>query len=239
VPTERRQSAETRPSNFRTARPDVNAVRTSARQRSPVGISPSRASSSLKDAHPRWRDARAGPREATASREDARARHCRVLARLKDEPGHDNHDRARSEDVRASQEDASLCDGRVPLCLEDVRASQEDASLCDGRVPLCLEDAPPNHRGVRLGDRDASLRPIGPLLSFRSASFAPRPATLRVREPPEERFRQALLEAVARVHWRDVSSKLERWALSRRASSSSARDPVHTTVRPLLEDRTT
>jgi hypothetical protein len=218
VPTERRQSAETRPSNFRTARPDVNAVRTSAKQRSPVRISPSRASSSLKDAHPRWRDARAGPREATASREDARARHCRVLARLKDEPGHDNHDRARSEDVRASQ---------------------EDASLCDGRVPLCLEDAPPNHRGVRLGDRDASLRPIGPLLSFRSASFAPRPATLRVREPPEERFRQALLEAVARVHWRDVSPKLERWALSRRASSSSARDPVHTTVRPLLEDRTT
>jgi hypothetical protein len=114
---------------------------------------------------------------------------------------------------------------RAPLCLEDARPSQEDARLA--------------RTGGRVGQRDASLRPVGAPLSFRGALFAPRLATVRVGEPPDERLRQAQREAVARVNWTVLLPKLEKCALSHGASPSEVKDPVHTAVGQLLEGRTT
>jgi hypothetical protein len=74
---------------------------------------------------------------------------------------------------------------------------------------------------------------------FRGALFAPRLATVRVREPPDERLRQAQREAVARVSWRVLLPTLEKCALSHGISPSEVKDPVHTAVSHLLEGRTT
>jgi len=50
-----------------------------------------------------------------------------------------------------------------------------------------------------LCERDRSLLHCGAALAFKAVSFAPILPTLRVREPPDERLRQAQREAGARV----------------------------------------
>jgi hypothetical protein len=93
--------------------------------------------------------------------------------------------------------------------------------------------------GERLGQRGASLRPGAPSLPFRVAFFAPRIATVCVREPPDPFLRQPLLETVARVNGRELSRKLAKCALSHGASPFDAKNPVLTAVRQLLEEGTT
>jgi hypothetical protein len=109
--------------------------------------------------------------------------------------------------------------------LEDARPSQEDARVA--------------RTGSPVGQREASLRPVGPAPSFRCALFAQRLPTVRVGEPPDECLRQAQREAVARVNWTVLLPKLEKCALAHGASSSKVKEAVHMAVGHLLESRTT
>jgi DNA-directed RNA polymerase specialized sigma24 family protein len=79
----------------------------------------------------------------------------------------------------------------------------------------------------------------GAALAFKGVSFAPMLSTLRVREPPDERLRQAQREAVARVNWKDLLPRLEAFAIKRGASSSEAMDAVQSAIAGLLDGRTT
>jgi DNA-directed RNA polymerase specialized sigma24 family protein len=64
-------------------------------------------------------------------------------------------------------------------------------------------------------------------------------ASVHVGEPPDERLRQAQLEALARANWKHLLPKLEKSAFSHGASPSDTKDPVNTAVSHLLEGRAT
>ncbi len=63
-------------------------------------------------------------------------------------------------------------------------------------------------------------------------------ATVGVGEPPDRDLRQAQREAVARVNWRELLPKVERFAVSFGASPANAKDVVHTVITHLLEGKT-
>jgi len=161
----------------------------------------------------------------------------RVGPRARDAPVDDVRDCARSEDARSRQGEASFNDARAPLSLKDARSRQGEASFNDARAPLSLKDGRASQTDTRItgtmglvGQRDASLRPVGPPLSFTCASFAPMLATVGVGGTPDDGLRQAQREAIARVNRRERSPRLERFVLSRGVSSFDAKDTVQSAV---------
>jgi len=110
------------------------------------GALPSRAPSSLRDAHPKSRNARAGRKQARRRRNDVLPSPSRPRACVRNAPHDDARDRARSEGAPLSQEDAALCDGGA-------RVRQRDTSLRAVGRPLSFAGASfaPRLAAVRVG----------------------------------------------------------------------------------------
>ena len=88
-----------------------------------------------------------------------------------------------------------------------------------------------------MGQRDASLEPVGRPLSFGGASFAPMRATVGFAQPSDQDVRRAQRETVVRVSGRDPLQRLNRFALSLGAASSNARDAAPAAVTQLLRGK--
>ena len=124
--------------------------------------------------------ARASLTDASVSDAQARVRLVRARASLTDASVSDARARVSLARARASLTDASVSDARVRVRLARARASQTDAFASDARARVSLararasqEDARAVRTGVRVGQRDGALGPVGRPVAAAGASFAP------------------------------------------------------------------
>src|SRR5580658_6905849 len=170
-----------------------------APSRSPVGP---RSAKQLARARASLTDARAPWTRACVSRRAARWRRCRGLASVGNASVDDKRDRTRSEHARASPTDASVSDARVRVRLTRVRVRLTRVRVRLTRVRVRLTrvrvrstdarasrgDARAVRTGVRVGQADGALRPVGRPVSAAGASFAPFPPPVPEADAPLRRL---------------------------------------------------